>query len=158
MGVKSMARPRQPVDLLLYKGKKNLTKNEVENRRKTEIKARCDNVNPPSYLSTKKQKDEFDKIAKELIELGIFSNLDVDTLARFIIAREQYIKLYKRMKSLDCLSDEYSKGLINQDKLFKQCRQCAADLGLNISSRCKLIAPKSEEKQVDPRDQRFGDV
>jgi len=156
--VKNVARPRQPVELLLYKGKKNLTKNEIENRQKNEIKARCDNVVPPSYLSTKKQKDEFNKIAKELIELGIFSNLDVDTLARFIIAREQYIKLYKRLKSLDCLSDEYSKGLINQDKLFKQCRQCAADLGLNISSRCKLVTPKAEEKEVDPRDARFGDV
>lgn len=153
-----MARPRQPVELLLYKGKKNLTKNEIENRQKSEVKVRCDNVEPPSYLSTKKQKDEFNKLAKELIEVGIFSNLDVDTLARFIIAKEQYIRVSKKLKSLDCLSDVYSKGLINQDKLFKQCRQCAADLGLNISSRCKLVVPKAEEKEEDPRDKRFGDV
>ena len=135
-----MARPRQPVELLLYKGKKNLTKNEIENRQKSEVKVRCDNVEPPPYLSTKKQKDEFNKLAKELIEVGIFSNLDVDTLARFIIAKEQYIRVSKKLKS------------------FQPWRQCGADLGLNISSRCKLVVPKSEEKEEDPRDKRFGDV
>ncbi len=36
----------------------------------------------------------------------------------------------------------YSDLLINQDKLFKQCRQASSDLGLTISSRCKLVIPK----------------
>lgn len=45
-----MARPRQPVDLLLVKGKKNLTKKEIEERRKQEIKAPDDKVKAPSYL------------------------------------------------------------------------------------------------------------
>lgn len=34
-----MVRARQPVDLLLVKGKKNLTKKEIEERREQEIKA-----------------------------------------------------------------------------------------------------------------------
>ncbi len=45
-----MARPRQPVDLLLFKGKKNLTKAEIEERKAQEIKAAKDKVKPPSYL------------------------------------------------------------------------------------------------------------
>ncbi|MFC8150354.1 hypothetical protein ACFUP3_11670 [Bacillus paralicheniformis] len=45
-----MARPRQPVDLLLVKGKKNLTKQEIEERRKQEIKAPNDKVKAPSCL------------------------------------------------------------------------------------------------------------
>ncbi|MCY8385807.1 phage terminase small subunit P27 family, partial [Bacillus haynesii] len=55
-----MARPRQPVDLLLVKGKKNLTKQEIEERRKQEIKAPSDKVKAPSYLP-KDLKREFKK-------------------------------------------------------------------------------------------------
>lgn len=39
-------------------------------------------------------------------------------------------------------NDDYSELLINQDKLFKQCRQASSDLGLTISSRCRLVIPK----------------
>ncbi len=39
-------------------------------------------------------------------------------------------------------NDNYSELLINQDKLFKQCRQVSGDLGLTIFSRCKLVIPK----------------
>jgi len=51
-----MARPRQPVDLLLVKGKKNLTKQEIEERRKQEIKAPSDKVKAPSYLPKRLKK------------------------------------------------------------------------------------------------------
>ncbi len=43
-----MARPRQPVDLL--KARKNLTKQEIEERREQEIKAPSDKVKTPSNL------------------------------------------------------------------------------------------------------------
>lgn len=70
-----MAGARQPVDLLLVKGKKNLTKQEIEERRKQEIKAPSDKVKAPSYLP-KDLKREFKKIADELKNIGIMTNLD----------------------------------------------------------------------------------
>ncbi len=45
-----MARPRQPTDLLLVKGKKHLTKAEIEDRKSKEVKAPSDKVKAPSYL------------------------------------------------------------------------------------------------------------
>ncbi len=33
-----------------------------------------------------------------------------------------------------------------QEKLFKMARAAASDLGLTITSRCKLVVPKPEEK------------
>ena len=144
----TLAKTREPVELLVLKGKKHLTKKEIEERKNSEIKAKKDKIFAPKYL-TKKLQEEFNEIAEELVEVGIFSNLDVDTLARFLVAKDMYIKLSKKLRTLDCLSDEYTKCLINQDKLFKQCRQCSADLGLNISSRCKLVVPKPEEKKVN---------
>lgn len=149
-----MAGARQPIELLLLKGNKNLTKEEIERRKATEVKAPADKVRPPSYLPADLKK-EFNKISKQLVAIEIFSNLDVDTLARYLIAMKMYLQVTDKL----LISDEYDDKLINtQDKLFKQCRQCASDLGLTISSRCKLVIPKKEDTKTDGRDKRFGDV
>ncbi|MCP3738807.1 phage terminase small subunit P27 family [Rossellomorea sp. BNER] len=155
-----MAGQRQPIDLLVHKGNKHLTKKEIEDRKAKEINAPNDKVEPPSYLTTKKLKDEFNKIANELMGIGIMSNLDVDALARFILAQKMYQDLTKQLSKLKpVITDEdgnvsenevYSKLLVNQDKLFKQCRQSASDLGLTISSRCKLVVPQSKENDQPP--------
>ena len=82
--------------------------------------------------------------------------MDVDTLARYLIAQKIYLDLTNHILSSDF---EFNDKIINaQDKYFKQCRQCASDLGLTISSRCKLVIPKKEEDKTDVRDKRFGDV
>ena len=57
-----MARPRQPIDLIVAKGKKHLSKAEIEERRKQEVKASDDNIEAPSYLPNN-LKEEFNKIA-----------------------------------------------------------------------------------------------
>jgi P27 family predicted phage terminase small subunit len=50
------------------------------------------------------------------------------------------------------------KVLNNQDKLFKQCRASAMDLGLTISSRCRLVIPTTDnkEKELSIEDRLFG--
>ncbi len=164
-----MARPRQPVDLLLVKGKKNLTKKEIAERREQEIKAPDDKVKAPSYLP-KDLKREFKKIADELKNIGIMTNLDVDALARFLFARKQYLQITEIIlrtpvitdvededgNLIEVASQKYSDLLINQDKLFKQCRQASSDLGLTISSRCKLVIPKKDDKPKSKEEERFG--
>jgi len=149
-----VARPKEPIDLLLAKGKKHLTKAEIENRKSTEVKAPADKIRAPSYLS-KECKKEFNKISKELIALGIMANLDIDALARFVIARELYIKLSKKLIDNPDIIIMDKDILASQDKLFKQCRQAAADLGLTISSRCKLVIPKKEEDKPQNKFQKF---
>ncbi|WP_343119270.1 phage terminase small subunit P27 family, partial [Clostridioides difficile] len=98
------------------------------------------NIQAPSYLPVELQQ-EFYEIAKELIRINIMSNLDIDSLARFIISKKLYIDITEKILKNTCLITD--KDIINsQDKLFKQCRQSASDLGLTISSRCKLVVPK----------------
>jgi len=167
-----MAGQREPLNLLLIKGKKHLTKEEIKTRLESEVKAKDDNVKPPSYLP-KKLQTEFEEIANELMRIEIMSNLDVDALARFLLAREQYVRVNKSLRSLPVMVDvetksgetikipneSYGELLISQDKLFKQCRQAAADLGLTISSRCRLVVPKKpEEKPKTAEEKMFGDV
>lgn len=142
-----MSGQRQPTNLLIAKGKKHLTKSEIEERLSQEVGILTDNISPPSYLTKKKQKDEFNKIASQLQTLKIMSETDVDTLARYILSRDLYVKLTKQITNSNdilespSLLETYFK---NQDRAFKQCRACAIDLGLTISSRCKLIVPKIE--------------
>lgn len=155
-----MARPRQPINLLEAKGKKHLTKAEIEERRSTEVTASDDNIVAPEYL-TVKQKREFDKIAKQLVDIKIMANLDCDALARFIIAKDQYVKFTKIVRKIPDdwkLINSLDKATLIQDRAFKQCQAAASDLGLTITSRCKLIIPKKEEKQESKWDKFRADT
>ena len=141
-------RNKEPIDLLIAKGKKHLTKEEIAERKESEIKAPCDNITTPTYL-TNKEKKEFMKIAEELVKLDIMSNLDVDTLARFVTSKSMYEKLSKKARSPEVCRDinlleAYSKI---QDRYFKACRSAAIDLGLTITSRCKIVVPKPQNNE-----------
>lgn len=150
-----MARPRQPVDLIAIKGKKHLTKTEIAERKATEVKAAADKVKPPSYLP-KDLKREFKKIADELLDIGIMTNLDVDALARFLIAKKLYLEITRKLLDEPELIISDDKLVTSQDKLFKQCRSAASDLGLTISSRCKLVMPKKEVEKPVSKFAKFG--
>lgn len=142
-----MAGQRQPIELVLAKGKKNLTKEEIWARRDSEIKPITDNIIAPNYL-TKKQKSEFDKYSKQLQKLKIMGETDVDALARYVVSLDLYIKLSKQIAKKDVYTNPFllDKYLKNQDRIYKQCRTSAIDLGLTISSRCKLVVPVAKEE------------
>lgn len=156
-----MARPRQPVELIKAKGLKNLTKTEYEERKNSEIIAPSDEIKPPNFL-TKSEKKDFENIAKQLLSIGIMSNLDCDILARYIKAEKEYIKLTKQIEKIKFKTDKentekteeeqyqeqcarYSVLVKAQNLQLKACNEMARELGLSISSRCKLVIPKKEE-------------
>lgn len=149
-----MARPREPIDLIIAKGKKNLTKKEIEERRAQEVKAPSDNIEPPSYLPDN-LKEEFNRIADELIEIGIMSNLDCEALARFVTSEYNYQKVSKKLLKMGVDNPKYYDTVLLQEKMFKMCRQAASDLGLTISSRAKLVVPKKEEKPPENKFAKF---
>jgi len=55
-----MPRPREPVNLLVEKGRKHLTKAEIEDRLESEVSAPSDKIEAPSYLTPELQA-EFNK-------------------------------------------------------------------------------------------------
>jgi P27 family predicted phage terminase small subunit len=146
-----VARPREPVDLIIAKGRKHLTQDEIRERKRNEVSAPSDKVKAPDYL-TPELKREFTKIAKQLMAIGIMTNLHVDALARFVIARSMYVTLSMQIINQPAIlmSDKYPQIAINQDKAFKQCSSAARDLGLTISSRCKLVLPETAEREKSP--------
>ena len=149
-----MAGQRQPIALVQANGKKHLTKAEIEYRQEREVKPVTDNIIAPAYL-TKKQTEEFYRLADQLKKLKIMGETDVDALSRFIIANDFYINAVKQLRKSEVKNnpDLFDKWSKIQERYFKQCRASANDLGLSISSRCKLVVP--EAKNETPKENKF---
>ncbi len=141
-----MSGQRQPIELVIANGKKNLTKAEIQERLDSEVKPIAENIIAPGYL-TKKQKGEFNRIADQLQKLKIMGETDVDALARYIVANDFYINAVKQLRKTEVKNDPYKfeAWAKIQERYFKQCRSSANDLGLSISSRCKLVVPATKE-------------
>lgn len=156
-GGDNMAGQRLPLEVVQARGSKHLTKAEIKERQEREIKPVMSNIIAPGYL-TKKQKDEFYKIADQLKKLKILGETDVDTLARYITANNFYINAVKQMRKSEVKKDPllFETWSRIQDKYFKQCRSSANDLGLSISSRCKLVVPETKkETQKENKFKKF---
>lgn len=178
-----MAGQRQPIALVEGKGKKHLTKAEIEERKNTEVVAPSDKVKPPAYL-TPEQKKKFRKLAKELLEIRLIANVDCDALARLLIAQEQFVEVTERIRKVPLVMDipvyekrinadtgkeesvevgtktavneERERLMIIQDRCMKQCRQGAADFGMTVSSRCRLIVPKIKDKTPENKFAKYA--
>ncbi len=154
------------MELVLLKGKTHLTKAEIEARRQAEVDAPADGIRAPDFL-TKKQAEEFEQIARQLADLGIMTNLDCDVLGMYLVARDDWIRAGKDYDEVrraaspqrglwleDGVSDMVKLSGI-RDRAFKQAMKCACELGLTITSRCRLVVPKKEEPPAN-KFARFG--
>lgn len=150
-----MARPKQPIEVVKAKGKKHLTRSEIEARENSEIKPIAENIIAPDYLD-KTQVQEFYKIAEQLGKLKIMGETDVDALARYVVANDFYINTIKQMNKKGVKNDPelFDKWSRLQEKYFKQCRACANDLGLTIKSRVGLVVPVVEKEA--PKTNKFA--
>ena len=163
-----MARPREPIDLVIAKGKKNLTKAEIADRRASEIQPSQDEIVAPSFL-TAAQKKKFVKLAGQLQKIRIMGETDCEALARYIIAQDHYERavkdqrrVYKQqpkdgdVEEMTAWLDMAEKVDKRMDRFFKQANATARDLGLTISSRCKLQVPIKEEEPKENKFAKFG--
>lgn len=161
-----MAGTRQPTALVEAKGKKHLTKAETAQRKAREPKPTVPKTAvPPKWLAEPLRKD-FRAIGKQLIDLGIYSKLDADALGRYLMAQHQWLiatqmaeKALTRRKAsgiegvpprLDPDMDEAESWGRIQERYFKQARNCANDLGLTITSRCRLVLPEGAGAKEPP--------
>ena len=153
-----MARPREPIRLIEAKGKTNLTKAQIAERLATEVAPATDEIEAPRHLSAA-QKKHFDKLANQLLKIKIMGETDCDTLARYVVAESQYQAATVRLRSIMQTSDDLDlmeQAAKLQDRFFKQASALARDLGLTISSRCRLIAPVKDEETKQNKFARFG--
>ena len=150
----SGGRPKKPIALHLAEGNpSHLTKGEIEERIEGEVRVPFTDVEPPECLTTKKQIDEFNDIAEKLVALGIFTELDVDALARYILSKELYLTYTNKLKAMLKHKDADLRDISTlqqlQDKAHRQCVTGANELCLNVASRARLVIPKPPEKDEE---------
>lgn len=146
-----MPGPRQPTDVIMAKGRKHLSKAEEAQRRAGEVQVeRPKTVKVPKWVPEALKKD-FRALGKKLLTAGLYTDLDADNLGRYLIARHQYLIAAEETDKALALKDQEGAdawGRI-QERHFKQARSCANDMGLTVTSRCRLVVPDSSQKAED---------
>jgi P27 family predicted phage terminase small subunit len=165
-----MGRNAKPIKLHLLEGNKNrLTKKEVEQRLEAEkkLQPKKDKIKPPTWLDSIAKK-EFKRIAGELMELDLLTNVDVNALAAYCDAYSDYIKCTKIIQEEGLMVEYTNKAaetnkvphplLTKKKQLHEQMKSLAAEFGLTPVARAKLAMPKQEKKEPTPEEKLFGDV
>ena len=149
-----MPGPRQKLIVLEANGRKHLSKSEKAQRAAQEV-----DLPKPKIMRVPKWlpdhlKPDFRALAKELLAANMgAAQLDRDTLGRYVVAQRQFTAACKLVQ--DAL-DREDADLVNkwtkaQDSYFKQARACANDLGMTITSRCRLVLPEgARPPEVNP--------
>lgn len=146
-----MAGKRQPTDVVIANGRKHLSRAEEAERRAGEVKVSpAKTAKPPKWL-LEELKPDFRRLGKRLIAAGLYTELDADTLGRYLVAQHQW----------ELATDEVEKALAEidpeeaedwsriQDRYFKQARACANDMGLTMTSRCRLVVPDTGKQATE---------
>lgn len=146
---------RQPTDLVIANGKKHLSTTEEAERRSREARVPpAKTAKPPKWLDESLKK-EFRALGKRLIAVGLYTDLDADTLGMYLTSRSQWELASREVQAALTLQDADGAGEWSkiQDRFFKAARSCAADLGLSVSARCKLQIPQAPPSVDDGEDE-----
>ena len=152
-----MPGPRQKLSVLEGNGRKHLSKSEKARRADQEVDLpKPKTMRVPKWLPQACRK-EFRALAKELLEANMgAAQLDRDTLGRYVVAQAQYTQASGMAGEAlaaqnAALAEKWTKL---QDTCFKQARACANDLGMTITSRCRLVLPEgARPKEKNPFEQ-----
>ena len=145
-----MAGKRQPTDVVIANGRKHLSRAEEAERRAGEVKvAPARTAKPPKWLLEELKPDR--RLGKRLIAAGLYTELDADTLGRYLVAQHQWlIATGEAEKALAQRDQENSDGWGKiQERYFKQARNCANDMGLTVTSRCRLVVPDTDKQATE---------
>jgi len=113
-----MGRKKEPVSVLLEKGKKHLTKKEIKERQEQELKGFNDKVAPPKKLP-KRLHEEFNYYSEELQRLDILTNLDIETLANYILIKDMYDKVTVEMaNNIDIFENDSNEIFLPKPVIF----------------------------------------
>ena len=147
-----MGRNKMTAEAIRAVGRTHVTKKDMEERESTAPKVIADNICPPDFITDAEQVKEFNEIAAELVRLGIMGNLDCYTLGMFVCSKARYKEYEKTLQEIMQKNQSANQRLkwlpklkefeALKDKNFRECLSCANAMGLTITSRCKLVAPK----------------
>ncbi|HDW3058686.1 phage terminase small subunit P27 family [Bacillus cereus] len=152
-----MGRKAKPIHLHILEGNTNrLTKEEMKQRLESEKrwKAKSDKVRPPTWLDSVAKK-EFKRIAGELLELEVMTNIDVNALALYCDAYADYMACTKIIQEEGLLVEYTNKAaetnkvphplLTKKKQLHEQMKAIGVDFGFTPSARARIVMPRAKK-------------
>ena len=166
-----MGRRAKSIHLHLMDGNTSKkTKEEIERRKAAEesLKTGADKVKPPQWLC-REGKKEFRRLTKQLLEVDMVTNLDVDMLAKYCKELVLYRQTVAIIEAEGLLVEHTNKsGATNtvqhpllpaKKAMFDTCYKLAQDFGFTPSARAKIaIHKQKDETEPTEFEQKFGDV
>lgn len=146
-----MSGKRQPTAVVVANGRKHLTKTEIAEREAAEVKLpTAKTAKVPKWLPEGLKKD-FRALGKKLINAGLYTELDGDTLGRYLVAHQEYLLATKQV--FKAYADNDPEAVEDwtriQERHFKQARNCANDMGLTVTARCRLVVPETDQQSEE---------
>jgi P27 family predicted phage terminase small subunit len=140
---------KQPTILKIAKG--NPGKRPLN---KSEPKPPSDDITPPEWV-TGVAREKWDNVVPKLIGMGVMTNADVDTIARYCTMHEQFVKyLDQCRRGLDVLVIRDDAGKVKymqstpaatmMTKLAASMLRIEQEFGLTPSARSGLSATQSK--------------
>ena len=123
---------------------------------KSEPKPPSDDITPPGWV-TGVARSKWDEVVPKLIGMGVMTNADIDTIARYCTMHEQYVKYLEQVRrGLDVLVIRDDSGKVKymqstpaatmMTKLAASMLRIEQEFGLTPSARSGLSASKTQEK------------
>ena len=93
-------------------------------------------VAAPAYLDAS-LRERFEALAPDLTAMGTLTAMDVDSLARYVISENEYLRVSRLTMAAIARGDaaEADKWASCQDRLLRQCMTAGAEFGLTPGSR-----------------------
>lgn len=160
-----MARRAIPINILQQKGKSHITKAEIAKRAAVEsqYEFKADKIKPPKFLD-EVAKNEFKRLAKDLLKANLITNVDVNALAAYCQAFSRWKDAEEKLqKHGNLIKSKSGEPVINPyvyivDKSFAQMKAMALEFGFSPGARAKIAVPSKKSKQRSPFEEDFGDL
>jgi phage terminase small subunit len=145
-----LGRNAEPVSLIVAKGKKHLTKAEIESRQRVEIKLGDEKIICPTYIKSNKlayeKWKEIDKIYKEV---DFVSSGDAGLLGRYCMTHGEYLELLKRRSAINNIAsdcDDVQEYIENTEAFDTRVKSKLLDM---ISTAAILQLETAINKKMD---------
>jgi P27 family predicted phage terminase small subunit len=110
--------------------------------------------NPPTWMS-RLAKDCWKATLPELVNMGLMSEADINTLALYCQAYSRYRQATAVLEADDVDSDTHKTWSVRLEKAESSLRLLSHDLGLNPAARARLSVNRSD-KPVDEMEGLLG--
>ena len=122
----------------------------------SEPKPAADAIQPPDWV-TGKSLEKWQEVVPKLLGMGVMTNADIDTIARYCTMHEQYVKYLDQVRrGLDVLVIRDDAGKVKymqstpaatmMTKLAASMLRIEQEFGLTPSARSGLSASKTQEQ------------